>query len=92
MAVGGDRLVVGITRSTSVDGTGTRTTMGTLVGSIARRLGTNKAMTLAKFNAFRIGRHTTQAKQGPRAKRGVRVTTTGVPKFGTNGKLGSSIG
>lgn len=90
--VGGARLVSTVTRGTSLSGTRTGTTLRTALRNMANTLGSNRRMRLVNFNAFGMGRHTTHANHGPGANSRVRVGTTGMPTFITNGTLGRSMG
>lgn len=89
--VGGARLVTTITRGASLSGGSTSTTMSTILNTVASTLGTNSGVRLINFNAFRIHGHTTGRNHGPEANRAVAIPTSGIPTFGTNGTLGSTI-
>lgn len=81
-----------ITKGAGLAGGSIATDISTLFRIVRRTLGSNRGIRIVNFNGFRIHSHTTHGKHGPRAKRRVRVRTDGVPTFGPNGTLGSTIG
>lgn len=62
--------------------------MSAVVGAMTR----NRGVRVTNFNAFRRHREGTEANYSPEANGSVRVPTSGIPTFGTNGNFGSMMG